>query len=158
MVTPIEPTDPVDVTKLRDLMMQWARGERSHWNEFNRIAGDPATVVAMCAVADAQEVVKLSAAIQALKGVAPTSTEPPVCHTPSCPISLFEHTEAHGECVPASAPTTLPGAVTPNPDTWFMVGSNGSVLQGSENGWVPVHTSVLEKHLTDTSSSEGCRS
>ena len=69
MATSTEPTAPAAILTLCDLMMQWVRGERSHWNDFAGMDGDHATVRAMCAVADAQEVVKLSAAIQALAAV-----------------------------------------------------------------------------------------
>lgn len=49
-------------------MLDWVAGRRSHLNEYVQVETgyDRQQTLAYCAIADAQEVVKLSAAIQAL--------------------------------------------------------------------------------------------
>jgi hypothetical protein len=56
------------IERLTAEMMEWVEGRRSWWNQHASSAGGDSQRLALatCAVVDAQEVVKLSAAIQAL--------------------------------------------------------------------------------------------
>lgn len=47
-------------------MMEWVRGERSHWNSVGNTSDNRLFELQTCAVMDAQEVVKIAAAINAL--------------------------------------------------------------------------------------------
>jgi hypothetical protein len=53
------------VTRHLSLMEDWIEGRRSFTNQFIGMTGDRAVELAQCAVADAQEVVKHAAAVQA---------------------------------------------------------------------------------------------
>jgi len=53
------------IGKLRAEMTEWVEGRRSWTNTIRSTTGDPAWETALIAQADAAEVVKLSAAIQA---------------------------------------------------------------------------------------------
>lgn len=58
------------VAALEAEMLEWATGRRSHLNEFMSVEGDPADraqTLILVAQADAAEVTRLSAAIQALR-------------------------------------------------------------------------------------------
>lgn len=55
-------------------MMEWVRGERTHWNTVCNTSDDRSSELQTCAVMDAQEVVKLSAAIVALSALAKPKT------------------------------------------------------------------------------------
>jgi hypothetical protein len=57
------------IAELTAEMLDWAEGRKSHWNEVLTACPDPerrTEAFATCAGADAAEVQKLSAAIQAL--------------------------------------------------------------------------------------------
>lgn len=55
------------IAELTAEMLDWVAGRRSHWNEYNLSEeGSANQAQALCAQHDASEVVKLSAAIQAL--------------------------------------------------------------------------------------------
>jgi hypothetical protein len=55
------------IKALQTEMLEWVDGRRSTWNQFCGLTGNRAEEIAQCAIADAHEVVKLSAAIVALR-------------------------------------------------------------------------------------------
>lgn len=63
-----------EIDRLTDEMREWVSGLRSHWNTFAELGPDRSTTMANCAIADAQEVVALSAAIQALVAIRTAET------------------------------------------------------------------------------------
>lgn len=56
-----------EIKALEEEMKEWVKGKRSHWNYYiTTKQDDPADASVLCSIADACEVIKLSAAIQAL--------------------------------------------------------------------------------------------